>query len=61
MLEWHKISPMVRVRENFLAEVNVQWNHKGKRMQREEENVLVLAMETRDGFCKTGGWDSKPF
>lgn len=52
---------MAIVRENFLSEVNIQWNHKEKRMQKEEENILVLAMENRDRFCKIGGWDSKPF
>lgn len=48
LLEWHKMSPMVRVRENFLAEVNIQWNPKEKRMQREEDSVLVLAMGNGD-------------
>lgn len=55
------MSLMVRVRENSLTEVNIQWNHKEKRMQREEENVLGLAVGTRDRFCKTWGWDRKPF
>lgn len=35
MLEWHKMSPMVSVRENFLAEVSIQWDHKEKKMQGE--------------------------
>lgn len=59
LLEWHKMSPMVRAGENFLTEVNIQWNHKEKRMQKEEENVLGLAVRVRDRFCKTRGWDRK--
>lgn len=60
MLEWHKISLMVRVRANFLAEANIQWNCKEKRMER-QENILVLAMGNRDKSCKTWCCDSKPF
>lgn len=36
--------PRVGVRELFLAVVNIQENQKERRMQREEENLMILRM-----------------